>query len=676
MYRKLFATIVATVIACCAVAQKHIYISPLGNDNNDGTKEAPMRSLHAAINMAISTTETETAYIEVTEGDYIMEQACRITASNTRPIVVRATKGQARFIGGKRITNWERTGSNRYRAHIAETIDNGFTFEQLYINGQRATLARTPNNGFYKVGDISIAVTDSGKSTRDCYATMCVSGDKKELAILEHVWPGDNGQPKVSFYHKWSNSKMHIDVINKVNYTFNVGGKRFPPFNSITKDTPYFLYDFAHALDSPGEWYMDYNSGYLSYIPRNGEEIDSMNCFIPTKNRWLTLNGDPNGYIENITFENITFEVSRYTLPRAGYYPSQAAAITEAAIELNYTKNITFTDCTFAHTGASAIWIKKMCQGTTVQGCYIHDIGTIGIKIGLTTHKDGDVVTSGCTIDNNIIRDGGREIAEGVGIAIFHAAGNKVTHNDISGFSYTGISMGWEWGYGSSPACDNTIAYNHIHHIGNGVLSDLGGIYTLGEGTGNTITGNVIHDIEAANYGGWGIYTDEGSSNIAITDNLVFRCADGAFHQHYGKNNRIENNIFGMGNNCQIRTSRAETHNSFTFCRNIIIQEKGKTAMGRWFDANMEINNNIYWSYGNGLNFCNKDSITWMEKRERSAVFADPMMKNPQAGDFTFKSRKTIKKIGFKPFDYSKAGVYGSKAWKAKAGIQQTSTAL
>lgn len=92
--------------------------------------------------------------------------------------------------------------------------------------------------------------------------------------------------------------------------------------------------------------------------------------------------------------------------------------------------------------------------------------------------------------------------------------------------------------------------------------------------------------------------------------------------------------------------------------------------MGRWFDANMEISNNIYWSYGNGLNFCNRDSKTWQEKRERNAVFADPMMKNPQAGDFTFKSRKTIKKIGFKPFDYSKAGVYGSKAWKAKADIQ------
>lgn len=652
--------------ACCAIAQSHIHIAPDGNDGNSGAKDAPLKTLQAAIEMAVSVTEKSTAYIEVAPGDYTMERSCRITVPNTRPIVVRS-KGNARFIGGRRVGNWEHLGGRRYRAYIAECVDNGFTFEQLYVNGRRATLARTPNEGFYKAGEVQIAVTDSGKSRKESYATMRIGGEGEELAVLEHVWPGENGQPKASFYHKWSNSKMHVDVINKKEYTFNVGGQQFSPLNTITEETPYFLYDFVHALDAPGEWYMDYNSGYLHYIAMEGEKIEESECYIPVTSRWLDFCGSKNGYIENIAFEGITFEVSRYCLPRAGYHPSQAAASTGAAIELNYTRNIAFKECTFAHTGAYAIWIKELCHDARVEKCYIYDVGAGGVRIGLTTYKNSDEVTSGCIIDNNIIRGGGQEIAEGVGIAVHHSAGNSITHNDISDFTYSGISMGWKWGYGESPACNNSIDYNHIHHIGKGVLSDLGGIYTLGEGRGNRITGNVIHDIEAAGYGGWGIYTDEGSSNIKITGNLVYRCHDGGFHQHYGKNNIVENNIFAFGNNSQIVTSRSEAHSSFTFRRNIVIQEQGMTAKGEWFTANMEINKNLYWSYGDSLIFCGRGATEWSEKREKGATFKDPLMNNPQAGDFTFKSKKTIKKIGFKPFDYNKAGVYGSDEWQAKA---------
>jgi len=79
---------------------------------------------------------------------------------------------------------------------------------------------------------------------------------------------------------------------------------------------------------------------------------------------------------------------------------------------------------------------------------------------------------------------------------------------------YTAISMGWTWGYGKSAAQRNQVEYNHIHHIGiktdddQPILSDLGGIYTLGNQEGGMIRFNKFHDMAAIKYGGWGIYFD------------------------------------------------------------------------------------------------------------------------------------------------------------------------
>jgi hypothetical protein len=53
--------------------------------------------------------------------------------------------------------------------------------------------------------------------------------------------------------------------------------------------------------------------------------------------------------------------------------------------------------------------------------------------------------------------------------------------------------------------------------------------------------------------------------------------------------------------------------------------------------------------------------------RDAHAVVADPLFVDPADEDFRFKNEKVIRKIKFRPFDYSKAGVYGSDEWKQKA---------
>ena len=61
------------------------------------------------------------------------------------------------------------------------------------------------------------------------------------------------------------------------------------------------------------------------------------------------------------------------------------------------------------------------------------------------------------------------------------------------------------------------------------MLEDMGGIYMLGTQAGTVLRGNVIHDVSTYNYGGWGLYTDEGSSFMLLEDNVVWHAPDRRF---------------------------------------------------------------------------------------------------------------------------------------------------
>ena len=288
-------------------------------------------------------------------------------------------------------------------------------------------------------------------------------------------------------------------------------------------------------------------------------------------------------------------------------------------------------------------------------------IGTSGGPHSWGTPSPIDAVggqVSTITVRDCTIAHGGRLHPAAVGGWIGHAAGCTVEHCDIQDLTYTGISVGWTWGYGESRSHLNRIAKNHIHRLGPGVLSDMGGGYLLGVSPGTVIEGNLIHDIVSHSYGGWGLYTDEGSSGITLRKNLVFRTSSGGFHQHHGRDTVVENNVFAMARDWQLQRTRVEEHKSFRFARNIVWWNSEKPLVQGDWTTGIVTEDNCYWNAAGPVLFPGDKDLTARQQagQDAGSIVADPAFAAPEAGDFRLTAGSPVWALGFAPLDDRAAG--------------------
>lgn len=673
MKPKFFFTAItlALSVPAAGLCSEIIRISPSGNDRNgNGTLESPYASLQTALDRSAKLPGNDTIHIKATGGDYFLTEPIRITPRHTkRPLVIeREGSGPAVFYGGIELDRFERYDGKLWRVHIPQA-QYGFDFEQLYINGERRFRAQTPDRGsFLSLTEAVETPVDSG------WAILRVALDPEAETRLEKTRREQWSDIVFNFYHKWDVTRLRPGHYNTANRSVFFTEQGMKPWNVIDAKTRVVIENYFEALDAPGEWFFDKREGYLYYMPIPGEKPEEVRAIVPVTEKLIVIAGreDRNERVKNIRFRGLSFQVAGYRTPATGNKPVQAAAPIEAAIMADYAENISFECCEIAHTGLSGIWFRRGCSACSIRQCHLHDLGASGLKIGDTAvPEDKTRITNRIVADNNIIQHGGHVFPCAVGVIVFHASDNEITHNDIADFRYSGVSVGWIWGYADSPAKRNRIAWNHIHHLGWGELSDMGGVYTLGRSEGTVVSNNVIHHIYSRYYGGWGLYTDEGSTGVTMSDNLVYACKSAGFHQHYGENNLICNNIFARQLRTQLEATRTEEHLSFTFVRNIVYSDSGELAGINWKGVKAEFDYNCFWdTRSREISFQDIPMKAWKAAgKDVHSIVADPGFVDPDRYDFRIKARSAARKIGFRPFDFSRAGVYGSEEWKQKAQL-------
>ena len=89
---------------------------------------------------------------------------------------------------------------------------------------------------------------------------------------------------------------------------------------------------------------------------------------------------------------------------------------------------------------------------------------------------------------------------------------------------------------------------------------------------------------------------------------------------------------------------------------------------GAWDKAKIDYHHNIYWDLRTkDPKFLDKTYAEWSKAHEKHSVLADPLFRDASNADFRFNNTKAAKKIGYEPWDYTTAGVYGSQQWRDKA---------
>lgn len=436
--------------------------------------------------------------------------------------------GTVLWSGGRLVTKWIRAdeypavspllpAESRKHVYVANLRDHGITDYGspgggglgLFYQNRRMTLARWPNEGFVKIADVlgEQPITVHG-----------VTGDRVGKFIYQGDRPGRWISEKDPWVHgywfwDWSDQRHPIETIDPGRSLIAVK----PPYHhyGYRKGQWWYGFNLLSELDSPGEWYLDRESGLLYFWPPdNAQDLSQLSAGEPT------------------------------------------VSVLPGLLELSNLRNFVADGIVFAHTRRTAITLQN-CESCAVQNSEIKLLGGWGIEV-----RDGRE----CTVRNNHLHqlgEGGVSVSGG-DRATLSASQHVVQANHIHDYGQihpmyrAGVSIA---GVGQS------VIHNHIHHAphqavgfsGNNHLiawneihhvclesNDAGAIYAGRDWTmrGTVITCNYFHHISGfENRGCMGVYLDDMFCGTEVSKNVFYKVTRAAFIGG-GRDNLIENNVF------------------------------------------------------------------------------------------------------------------------------------
>ena len=567
-------------LAFCLLSQPlawagDIWVSPTGNDNNKGTREAPFQTIEKAVKQArewrrLHNPEANGGiYIHLTEGVYFQEKTLFLRPEDSgtaqSPTVIES-EGRAVISGGLQVTGWKPLAdvdsrladSVRNKIWIAEAPRIGnrhLEFRQMWVNGKKAQRASQFADGVmermlnFNPQEQTITIpTPKVKGLEDASSLEMIVHQRWAIAILRVKSMEAKGDSTIVRFHE---PESHLEFAHPWPQPV-IGGEK--------GNSSFCLVNDLALLDEPGEWYQEYPSGRIYYYPRENEDMSQATVIAPALEKLVMVDGSLERPIQYIQFRNVHFEHAAWNRPsyeghvtlQGGFrlldayklaipgLPEKASlenqawiARPEAAITVKGSNHIDFEGCVFQHMGATGLDYEWAVRDSKVSSCRFTDIGGSALLIGafpdggFETHVpfrpvNMEELCSDIQIQDNLITEVTNEDWGCVGIGAGYVKDITISHNEVSYVNYSGICVGWGWTLLESGMRNNRIEANYVHHFAQR-LYDAGGLYTLSYQPGSVMRNNRIEYLVDAPYAtndrAFYIYFDEATDGYTVENN-------------------------------------------------------------------------------------------------------------------------------------------------------------
>lgn len=537
------------------------YVSPTGSDQASGSAQSPWATPQHALNQAVEIAgQFPKAKVQVVlhAGTYRITEPLSIHPKHVPlqgSLTVRAANGeQAVISGGRVVSGWTVQEDGTWSVELPEVRQGKWSFRELFVAAKRRTRARFPNSGYLRIAD---AFPDKR------------SGFVFSEGDLPSEWSAGG---ELVFLHDWSISRIPVKSVDhatrQLAVAFPIGNNaEHYKIDHFEAHPRFFLENHSAFFDAAGEWLLDEKQCLLHYKPLPSESPETIEVVAPLAAALIIVAGNEMELVRNVHLHGLHLEHCAWQLPVGGYASSQATAYERrdnspqhlsrafipAAVQFELAEDCSFTAGSIAHVGTSGIQFGSRTQRCKLEDSRIEDISGNGVNLGEdTTRTVGgrawwqvaeEQAASQHVVARNRIERCGAQFFGAVAIWGGIVRNQQITHNEIAHHPYTGVSLGWMWNPTPTPAANNRVTHNHIHHVMQ-VLSDGGGIYTLGRQPGSQLIGNVIHDIplNAGRAESNGMFLDEGSDQVIIADNVIFNTVRSPLRFHKAEQIVVRNN--------------------------------------------------------------------------------------------------------------------------------------
>lgn len=489
------------------MSRLHVHVSTTHGAAADGSAANPT-SLEHALRLAAAARDPVT--VEMQAGIYTLREPLRIPSNTT---LRRSTNASSvKLSGGVRINGWvpEAGRDWLYRAPLPDLLRGG-ALTQLFVAGQRRGAARSPTMRFASVTAVGLR-----------------AGPQQLLAEYSNA-----SAMRCMMYQHWTASYRKVVAVDAVSGNITLDkpppGGTVQPTGDLGSGSRYVLENAPEYLaPRSGTFFADSTTILYSPLEAESQFFNQLEIVAAIPGLFELVSPPANGSSSGVALENLEFshtDVDFATCFASDCDDQAVSSQTTAALHFEFADRVSLSNVTIEHVGGYALWFGAGVRNSRFSGGRILDMGAGGIRIGeavsFENHTENRTVRN-VIVEDSVLHDGGNVFRAGMGVLLQAAADCTITHNEVSMFRQTGISLGWRWNYGPTSDGNNTVSYNNISTIGMGETSDLGCVYHLGEDLGTVIHGNLCYNVSSFDYGAIAYYLDQSSRYVTVSNNVAY----------------------------------------------------------------------------------------------------------------------------------------------------------